>query len=245
MRVWDRFLTEQDHKHLAAGWKKTEPFGLGQRPVLIVVDDVVAILGQEPEPLLEGVRKFRFRMGVDAWGAVEKTMQLVDAARRNSVQVISTTLTRPHPWVPFRSPEIVAEFARGADFVSQVAPLPTELVIHKVGASGFLGTSLLSHLIANRVDTVLVCGNSTSGCVRATVVDAACYGFLTAVVEECTFDRTEASHAMSLFDMDQKYADVISLGAAMAYLDRVTEGEPEESIATGKAWASAAPGSQQ
>jgi nicotinamidase-related amidase len=72
-----------------------------------------------------------------------------------------------------------------------------------------------------------VCGNSTSGCVRSTVVDGSAYQFKVGVVEDCTFDRTEASHAINLFDMDQKYADVISLAEAITYLESQRPGDRE------------------
>jgi maleamate amidohydrolase len=100
-------------------------------------------------------------------------------------------------------------------------PETGELIVQKAHASAFLGTSLDAQLRTRGIDTVFVCGNSTSGCLRATVVDAAGYGFLVGIVEECVFDRTEAAHAMSLFDMDQKYGDVISIDEASAYLEAI------------------------
>ena len=108
----------------------------------------------------------------------------------------------------------------------QVAPLPGELVIEKVCASVFAGTPLLHHLRAIGTDTVIVCGESTSGCVRAAVVDAVTYRYRVGVVGECCFDRTQASHWMNLFDMHQKYADVVDVAAATDYFAAVAGRHP-------------------
>jgi nicotinamidase-related amidase len=105
------------------------------------------------------------------------------------------------------------------DIVPQLTPTDEEIVLHKLAPSAFHGTPLSGLLRSFGVDTVLVTGNSTSGCVRATVVDAASELFRVIVVEECVYDRTEASHAMNLFDMDQKYADVLPLAEVMAWLE--------------------------
>jgi maleamate amidohydrolase len=92
------------------------------------------------------------------------------------------------------------------------------MVVEKVKPSAFFGTPLASHLISLGVDTVVVTGCTTSGCVRATVTDAFSYNFRVLLVEEGTFDRGEVSHKVNLFDLNQKYADVVRLGAAMEYL---------------------------
>jgi nicotinamidase-related amidase len=98
-------------------------------------------------------------------------------------------------------------------------------VIRKSGPSAFFGTALAAILNELRVDTLVIGGESTSGCVRASVVDGRAYRFQVLVVEECVFDRHEAAHAMSLFDMDQKYADVVTLEQAIKYLESVASAE--------------------
>ena len=110
------------------------------------------------------------------------------------------------------------------DIIDEVAPRDGELVIRKAAASGFLGTPLIGHLVDRGIDTIIVGGESTSGCVRASVVDGCGNRFKMIVVEECVFDRHEACHAINLFDMSQKYADVVPLDEALAYLDAVAEG---------------------
>src|SRR5205823_4644308 len=108
------------------------------------------------------------------------------------------------------------------DIVPQVAPIEGEVVLRKSAPSAFNGTPLLAHLTYLGVDTLIVGGESTSGCVRASVVDGCSYRYKMIVVEECVFDRHQAPHAMNLFDMHQKYADVLSLAAVEAHLRRAT-----------------------
>ena len=107
---------------------------------------------------------------------------------------------------------------RANDIIDEVAPLPGELVITKASPSVFWGTPLLGQLSARRIDTLIVAGESTSGCVRSAVVDGCTNRFNMIVAEECVFDRTEASHAINLFDMNQKYADVLPLDEIVAFL---------------------------
>jgi maleamate amidohydrolase len=107
--------------------------------------------------------------------------------------------------------------------VDEVRPLPGEVVLKKTAPSAFWGTPLAGHLTLHGIDTLIVCGEATSGCVRASVVDAASHRYRVQVVEECVFDRHEATHALNLFDIHQKYADVISLAEASKYLKRFRE----------------------
>ena len=90
-------------------------------------------------------------------------------------------------------------------------PEPGDLIIYKERASGFFGTPIVAHLTRMGIDSLIVCGESTSGCVRASVVDAYSYGFHVVVVEECCFDRSLLSHKVNLFDLHHKYADVMHL----------------------------------
>ena len=88
-------------------------------------------------------------------------------------------------------------------------------MLRKTAPSAFWGTPLAGHLTSLGVDTLIVAGESTSGCVRASVVEAAAHRYRVQVVEECVFDRHEATHAMNLFDLHQKYADVIPIEQAL------------------------------
>ncbi len=113
------------------------------------------------------------------------------------------------------------EKAKANEIVDEIAPLPGDLVLKKAAASAFHGTPLVFWLNYHGIDTVIACGETTSGCVRASVVDGATYRYDMGVVEECCFDRTEASHYINLFDMHQKYADVVSLPEAVGYFDGI------------------------
>jgi nicotinamidase-related amidase len=105
------------------------------------------------------------------------------------------------------------------EIVKEIAPAPADIVVHKPKPSGFFGTPLQSVLNDYGVDTLLVTGGSTSGCVRATVVDAFSFNYFVAVVEEGTFDRIQLSHKANLLDMNIKYADVMNAEAVGRYLD--------------------------
>ena len=105
-----------------------------------------------------------------------------------------------------------------ADFVDGLEPLPAETVITKQYASAFFGTPLASSLTAQGVDTVIICGVTTSGCIRASAVDAVQHGFLPVVVREAVGDRDEAPHMANLFDLQAKYADVVPMNDVLTYL---------------------------
>src|SRR5262249_22547458 len=100
-------------------------------------------------------------------------------------------------------------------------PQPGDVVITKQRASVFYGTPLLAHLTQLGIQTLIVCGESTSGCVRATAVDAYSNGFHVVLVEECCFDRSPLSHKVNLFDMHHKYTDVMHLSDVVAHLKTV------------------------
>ena len=106
----------------------------------------------------------------------------------------------------------------GYTIYHEFTPQASDIVIWKQRASAFQGTPLFSHLSLLGVQSLIVCGESTSGCVRAATVDGCTRRYRMMVVEECVFDRHQATHALNLFDINQKYGDVIPLGDALAYL---------------------------
>jgi nicotinamidase-related amidase len=117
-----------------------------------------------------------------------------------------------------------ADRDEGNTIAPPIAPHAEDIVIRKSKPSVFFGTLLASYLVDLQADSILACGGTTSGCVRATVVDGFSYNYRMAVVEECTFDRGQASHAINLFDLRQKYADVITLEEAIGYLSTIRTG---------------------
>lgn len=231
-RVWDKFLTEQDAEHLSASHPQ-RPFGMGNVPVILSVDNYRAAVGYEPVALVEGIKKWPDYTGPGAWRALSHIKVLFTAARTLGIPIIHFTgmeagKTGVTPWTrmqdpPHGGPEHEAWQLRQFDIVEQAAPEPGELVLRKAAPSAFFGTPLLAHLVSIGADTLIVCGETTSGCVRATVVDGRSYRLRMVVVEECVYDRHEASHAISLFDMNQKYADVLSIFEVTEQLKRYVQ----------------------
>jgi maleamate amidohydrolase len=225
---WDDFLTEQDKAHDAMYGKK-ELAGFGDKPALVLIDIYYSVLGFKREPILESVKTWPMSTGLEGWKAVDKTAELLASARKNGIPVIHVKglHTGVNKWArsgrtvkmkPALSEELLL---KGNEIVDEVKPLPGELVIEKASPSAFHGTPLLFQLISLGVDTVIACGETTSGCVRASVVDGATFRFKMGVVDECSFDRTQASHYMNLYDMHQKYADVVDLKFASNYFDTI------------------------
>lgn len=235
-RVWDAFLTDQDKAHLAAS-APVRRRGFGRVPVVLSVDNYRKALGDRPEPLLEGIKTWPGSTGEAGWEAANTIPALLSAARETGVPVIHLTgLAEEESGIPAwgaslggrhgraDSSEAAADrHRRRFDFIPQAAPLEGEVVLKKTAPSGFFGTPLLAHLISLGADTVIVCGESVSGCVRATVTDGCANRLRMIVVEDCVYDRHEASRAINLFDIDQKYGDVVSLDTTLAWLRRRSE----------------------
>jgi len=110
---------------------------------------------------------------------------------------------------------------RGTQVIESIAPEQGDVIVSKRYASAFFGTPLMTYLNDLDRDTIIVTGATTSGCVRATVADAFSYGFNVVVVEDGVFDRGEVSHAINLFDMDQKWADVMSSEDVIGYIEKL------------------------
>jgi len=225
-------MTERDKEHDAARGKK-EPFGFGKKPVLLLIDFYYGALGLTRQPLMEQIKTHPGGMGLEGWAAVDQTKILLDAARKNGIPVVHVTkLDRDNAvgWSKrFRrgnsssSDEKLPEELklRQAEIVAELAPLEHELIIRKAAPSAFNGTILPYMLQSWGIDTIIACGESTSGCVRSTVVDGTTHSYHMGVVEECTFDRTEMSHWVNLFDLNAKYADVIKLAGAIQYFEEI------------------------
>lgn len=224
---WDGLLDEQDRQVAAlSGYGRRA--GYGARPALVVVDVTVNFCGDRPEPIVESVRRWRNSCGLAAWEAVEPIRELLAAARGAGLPVIySAGLDTPPQRVysgrwadknSRRGEDAAVERSGGNEILPPIAPQPGELVLRKTKPSAFFGTPLLSYLVDLQVDTLVCCGATTSGCVRATVVDAFSNNLRVAVVEEATFDRVSVSHRVNLLDIQLKYGDVVPLADAVAYL---------------------------
>jgi nicotinamidase-related amidase len=227
-RVWDRFLTERDKAVFkASGFGATA--GFGKRPVLLVIDVSWAFTGDRSEPILESIKRWHTSCGEESWEAVAVNNELADAFRRQGLPVIYTTgRTRGDGWDAGswgwkngRTGERMSRCSTdrdGYEIVSDIAPQAEDLVIYKQKPSGFFGTNLAAYLTLLGADSVIVTGTTTSGCVRATVLDAFSLNYRVAVVEEACFDRSQASHAISLCDMHAKYADVVPAADVLSFV---------------------------
>jgi maleamate amidohydrolase len=226
--VWDQFLTDQDRKH--ANLTTNGRVGFGVRPALLMIDFYRWVFGDEPEALIDAVPKWSNSCGLAAWQALPHAQQLLGAARKAGIPIIHTTGLeegdsgiqswnrhgRPKP--ARIDPEAQKRSQRRFEIISEVAPLPGEVILRKAAPSAFFATPLASHLIRHSIDTLIVAGETTSGCVRASVTDGCSLRYRMIVAEECVFDRHESCHAVSLFDMDQKYADVLHLAEIIDWL---------------------------
>jgi maleamate amidohydrolase len=188
----------------------------GTRPCLLIIDMVQAYL-QPDSPIYAGIED-----------ALASTIRLLHLARRSGVPVIHTNVEflpgGLNGGVFFRKIPLLRIFEKGSvlgAFHPDLMPLPHEVVVTKQYASAFFGTSLSSTLTAHGIDTVLIAGVSTSGCVRATATDACQHGFIPIVVRDAVGDRHVQVHEANLFDLQAKYAEVLSEADVSKYLEEL------------------------
>jgi maleamate amidohydrolase len=192
---------------------------VGEHPAVLAIDLYnKAYLGGS-RPAKEVDREFSGSCGEYAWNALAPTQRLFAAARRAGVPVIYTTRHVDTGGVQSTNRNLKRMADDIYDIKAELAPAPGELVIYKERASAFFGTPLVAHLRRMKIDSLIICGESTSGCVRASTVDAYSYGFHNVVVEECTYDRAMICHKVNLFDLHHKYADVMHIEEVLAHLD--------------------------
>ena len=221
--TWDSLLTETDCKVIEnAGYGKAR--GLGGSPLLIVIDCQYNYIGAD-EPILKQQDRWPAGGGDGAWEAVRVAGGLLTEARESGVPVLYTRNVQKRT-VKFDSfagkstwdKNATLDEAEGSRIVSEIAPHDDDLVLDKSYASAFFGTPLVTYLVGLGADTLVICGVSTSGCVRATAVDAVTRGFKVAVVADAVADRIVASHKVALLDMWMKYTDVIDSAKARSYI---------------------------
>ena len=229
-RVWDKYLTPSDKEHVEACPRT--PVGVGAKPALLMVDFYRAVFGDKPEPLMQAVKTWPASCGTAGWNALPHLQKLLAAARAAKIPVVHITMLADSGMVgwsdaahrdtkkPGKPLDAAAldRKSRSAEIITELAPIEGETVLRKTAPSSFWGTPLAGHLTYLGIDTLIVAGESTSGCVRASVVEAVAHRYRVQVVEECVFDRHEATHALNLFDMHLKYADVVPLDVALQYI---------------------------
>lgn len=254
MALWDDFLTDRDQE--VREHYGSRPQGFGKRPVVMVIDINYNFTGDRREPILESIKRWRNSCGEEGWDAAQRTADLIEAAREKRIPIMYTTETdqRADGWDSGRwadknerrqedrahdreideedidqsRPGILPRTGKGMH--EAIAPRPQDILIGKKKPSAFFGTLLQSYLNELQADTMILAGGTTSGCVRATVVDGFSYHYRMMLVEECVFDRFQASHAVNLYDMHMKYADVVALDETVEYLTSCQEGLFDEQL---------------
>jgi nicotinamidase-related amidase len=206
--------------------------GLGSRPALLVIDVQYRTVGRVALPIEESIeREYPTSCGDMGWRAVAAIHELLGAARSAGIPVMYPHVAPKAAVDAGRTgekiPTLMGIDAAGYELVTEVAPEPGDVLIPKRHPSAFFATALVSYLVDAGVDTVLITGCTTSGCVRATATDAFAYNFRCAVIEDCVYDRSLMSHHVNLFDIDSKYADVITLPDALAYIASCARREDE------------------
>jgi maleamate amidohydrolase len=188
--------------------------GYGKRPALILVDFVEAYFDKSCE------------LYADVDQSLASALRVREAASAQNVPIVLTNLVYQQGGadggVFYQKVKPLRHFQKGEPmgaWPKSLDPAHNELVISKQYPSAFFGTSLASTLTALNIDSLIITGLTTSGCVRATCIDSVSHGFITIVVADACGDRHEDPHQANLFDMDAKYADVVNEASVIAYLN--------------------------
>ena len=211
-RPWDGYIPEDELAvYRTAGFG--QEVGIGERPALLVIDVQYRSTGRTPAPLPDALTEYPSSCGEAAWHALPHIARLIALFRKLGFPVL-------YPYVAPKSQHSAGQFEakipglmsipeEGYAFHHAVKPMDGDILIPKIHASAFSGTPLVRHLIGMAIDTVVLTGCTTSGCVRCAAVDAKSYNFRTIVAEDAVFDRSRHCHAINLFDIASKYADVM------------------------------------
>jgi maleamate amidohydrolase len=209
-------MSDEEARRVYAAARLGQAVGMGERPAVLVVDFSCGFT--DPECAL----------GSDLTAEVEATRRLLDAARAKGLPVIFTTIgyepSLKDGGLWLQKVPTLGDLQVGGRWVEidpRLEPREDETIVLKKGASAFFGTNLAAILVTQRIDSVVLCGATTSGCIRATAIDLLQYGFPAMVPRECVGDRAQAPHEANLFDIQAKYADVVSLDDALAYVESV------------------------
>ena len=222
MKIWDSYLSAADQAVMARG-RFGRRMGFGQRPAIVVIDAQRYMVGEAGAD-----ERWPSSCGEIGRQAVQQIARVVGAAQSAKVPCFFS-LFQLDPQgsdigVYARKRDLLSSAhwclagTTGAELVPELQPAAGDIVFVKKKPSGFHGTPLLGYLVDRRIDTVIIMGGATSNCIRATVFDASSYNLRAMVVQEAVFDRIPISHAISLFDMDRQFADVVSADETLQYL---------------------------
>lgn len=203
------------------------PVGMGSRPALLVIDVQYRTIGTRPMPFDEAVEEFTTSCGEIGWAAVERIARLVRVFRANGWPVLYPHVAPKQSFdegaLGAKVPGIMSIPAQGYEFVAEVAPQDGDVLLPKRHPSAFFGTPLASHLVQSGADTLVVTGCTTSGCVRSSVADAFSYNYRVTVPSDAVYDRSPVVHEVNLFDMQQKYADVLTTDEVVQRLTTIAQ----------------------
>lgn len=232
MTPWQSYLSDADRAVLAKGKFGTR-MGFGERPAVVVIDAQRYMVG---EPGRDA--EWPSSCGDVGRAAVAQIASVVQAAQGKGVPCFFTRFELERDGSDIGvygrkralldSEHWCLAGTRGAELVPELKPVAGDLVFVKKKPSGFHGTPLLGYLVDRRIDTVIIMGGATSNCVRATVFDASSWNFRAIVPQEAVFDRIPISHAISLFDMDRQFADVVPSSDVIQYLNGLPPTRQEE-----------------
>ena len=219
MKPWDGIIPNAEQEaYRAAGFGKRS--GLGRRPALVIIDVQYRTVGTKPMPFAEAIKEFPTSCGEIGWAAARNIARLLMFFRERRWPVIYPHVSPKESFdkgrLSEKVPALMTVSRNGYDFMAEIAPADGDILLPKKHPSAFFGTPLASYLIDLGIDTLIVTGCTTSGCVRGTVVDGFAYNFRVVVPHDCVYDRSQVSHAVNLFDMSEKYADVMSCDEVMS-----------------------------
>ena len=211
MKPWDGIISAaEQNAYRAAGFGR--PTGLGRKPALLIIDVQYRTVGTKPMPFADAIKEFPTSCGEVAWQAVANIAVLLGLFREKGWPVLYPHVSPKEAFdkgrLADKVPALMTVARHGYDFVAEIAPRDSDILLPKKHPSAFFGTPLASYLIDAGADTLVVTGCTTSGCVRGSVVDGFAYNFRVAVPHDAVYDRSATSHAVNLFDMSEKYADV-------------------------------------
>jgi len=214
MASWDGVIGKGEiDRYAKAGFGREG--GIGERPALLVIDVQYRTVGTKPKPYWEAIKEYPTSCGDVGWDAVGNIAQFVALFRQKRFPILyphvapKNTVTDGGR-LAAKIPSIMGIGAKGYEFVDEISPVDGDVLLPKKHPSAFFGTPLVSHLVDLAVDTLVVTGCTTSGCVRSSVTDAFAYNFKVLVPDDAVYDRSLTSHAVNLWDMNAKYADVHS-----------------------------------
>ncbi len=217
---WSDRLPAEDAAALAGYSSSDQIVATADAPVLLVIDVVESFVGPDA-PIREAQAVSRKACGERAWAAMPGITRLIDAFRERGLPIVFTRADplQRHLGAATRRPDAARDASLSNEFLAEAHPKPEDMVLPKVRASAFFGTPLHSYLSKHGHRTVVLTGCTTSGCIRATAVDATSNGFNVLVAEDAVFDRSGISHDVALIDIDAKYGSVIPATSVVALLD--------------------------